>query len=83
MDEGRTGMADVCHTEMVRTTLDLDDELMGELLSRLPGVSKTSAIEQAIAAFLDRHTVAKLTALAGTMEVEDVSAELRSRDRTS
>lgn len=76
-------MADVCHTEMVRTTLDLDDELMGELLSRLPGVSKTSAIEQAITAFLDRHTVAKLTALAGTMEVEDVSAELRSRDRTS
>lgn len=67
----------------MRTTLDLDDDLMTELLQRLPGVSKTSAVERAITAFLDRHTVEQLTRLAGTMEIEDVSSELRARDRTS
>lgn len=67
----------------MRTTLDIDDELMGELLSRLPGVSKTSAIERAIASFLNRQTVEQLTQLAGTLEIEDVSAEFRSRDRMS
>lgn len=73
----------IWHTRVMRTTLDLDDELMAELRRRLPGVSKTSAVEQAIAAFLDRHTVDRLTRLAGTLEIEDVSAELRARDRMS
>lgn len=76
-------MADIWHTVVMRTTLDLDDELMSELQRRLPGVSKTSAVEQAIAAFLDRHAVDQLTRLAGTLEIDDVSAELRGRDRMS
>lgn len=67
----------------MRTTLNLDDELLGELLRRLPGVSKTSAIETAIATFLERHTVEAITRLAGTMDLQDVSGELRALDRTS
>lgn len=65
----------------MRTTLDLDDELMTGLLERLPGRSKTSAVEQAIEAYLDQHTVDGLTRLAGTMAIDDVSAEFRSHDR--
>lgn len=67
----------------MRTTLDLDDDLMIELLRRLPGRSKTSAIEQAIAGYLDRHAVTELVQLAGTLDLNDASTELRALDRSS
>lgn len=56
---------------------------MQELRRRLPGLSKTGAIEHAIAEFLSWHTVRELTGLAGTLDVDDVSVELRSHDRAS
>jgi hypothetical protein len=56
---------------------------MATLLARLPGRSKTSAIEHAVAAFLAGDAVDRLRALAGTMEVEDLSQELRRLDRTT
>lgn len=67
----------------MRTTLDLDDDLVRELLARLPGRSKTSAIETAIETFLERHSIAGLIELAGTLDIDDVSAELRARDRSA
>lgn len=73
----------VWHTYAIRTTLDIDDELMAALLARLPGRSKTSAIEHAVAAFLAGDAVDRLRALAGTMEVDDLSQELRRLDHTT
>lgn len=65
----------------MRTTLDLDDDLMRALLERFPGVSKTEAIERAIKAFIDSDAVARARALAGRLEIEDVSAAMRKADR--
>jgi hypothetical protein len=67
----------------MRTTLDIDDDLMATLLARLPGRSKTDAIEHAIGAFLAGDAVDRLKMLAGTMEIEDVSRELRQLDRAT
>lgn len=66
----------------MRTTLDLDDELMAALMRRRAGETKTRAVEHAIEAYLRRDAVAKLEELAGTIEIEDVSQELRRIDRT-
>jgi hypothetical protein len=67
----------------MRTTLDLDDALMEQLLARHPGTSKTKAVEAAIEEHLRRGAVDWLLANAGTIEIKDVSAEMRSIDRRS
>jgi len=66
----------------MRTTLDLDDELMSALLARHPGATKTRAVEHAIEDHLRRDAVRKLEELVGRIEIEDVSQELRRMDRT-
>jgi len=73
----------IWHTDAIRTTLDIDDDLMATLLARLPGRTKTDAVEHAIGSFLAADSVARLTALAGTLEIEDVSHDLRALDRTT
>ena len=85
--DGRPRLVDgteaVCQTDAIRTTLDIDDDLMRTLLDRLPGRSKTDAIEHAIEVFLADDAVDRLQSLAGTMEIEDLSHELRKLDRTT
>ena len=66
----------------VRTTLDLDDSLMRALLIRFPGASKTEAIERAVRGYLAESAVTRLRELAGTLDLADVSADLRRVDRT-
>lgn len=56
---------------------------MATLLARLPGRSKTQAIEVAIGSFLSSDAVDRLKSLAGTLDIEDLSAELRRVDRTT
>jgi hypothetical protein len=73
----------ICQTGAIRTTLDIDDDLMTTLLARLPGRSKTDAIEYTIEVFLANDSVDRLKKLAGTLEIDDVSGELRARDRTT
>lgn len=65
----------------MRTTLEIDDGLLDALLARHPRASKTEAIEIAIRAYLSSDAVTRLRKLAGKVEIEDVSRELRSRDR--
>lgn len=67
----------------MRTALDLDGQLVSALLARHPGLSKTEAIEMAIRDYLQRGAVEELRRRAGSMQIEDVSGELRARDRTS
>ena len=74
---------DVAYSATVRTTLDLDDGLLAALMARLPGVSKTQAIERAMRFYLSHDTVDQLRKLAGTVEIEDVSHEIRRVDRAS
>jgi hypothetical protein len=65
----------------VRTTLDLDDGLVEALASRHPGLSRTEAIERAIKAYLEGEAVERLLSIAGSFEIEDVTADLRAVDR--
>jgi Arc/MetJ family transcription regulator len=65
----------------MRTTLDLDDELMEMLLARHPGKSKTEAVEQAIRDYLASDANARIDALRGNFEIEDISEESRLEDR--
>lgn len=65
----------------MRTTLDLDDRLMESLMARHPGESKTKAVETAIEEHLRRGAVDWLLQNAGSIEIEDVSGELRAIDR--
>jgi hypothetical protein len=77
------GSPGLCHTHAMRTTLDLDDRLMDLLMARHPGASKTKAVEKAIEEHLRRGAVDWLLDNAGTIEIDDVSAEMRSIDRRS
>lgn len=65
----------------MRTTLDIDDHLLEALLARHPGVSKREAVERAIAEYLSKDAAARTMALRGSLEIEDVSADLRGADR--
>jgi hypothetical protein len=64
----------------MRTTLDLDEGLMTALMRRFPGVSRTKAVERAIESYLRADSAAELIALAGSVEIEDMS-HLREWDR--
>lgn len=67
----------------MRTTLDIDEELLEALMTRLPATSKTEAIETAISAFVGRDAVRGLTEMAGNVDVEDLSRTLRDADRAT
>jgi hypothetical protein len=69
------------HIGAMRTTLDLDDDLVSALASRHPELSKTEAIEAAIRGYLNQSAIDGLRRLAGTMDIEDLSQELRHKDR--
>jgi Arc/MetJ family transcription regulator len=73
----------IWHTACMRTTLDLDDDLIAALLARTPGLSKTEAIERALRAFLADDAASRLRGLAGAVDIEDVSAAMRAGDRRS
>jgi len=65
----------------MRTTLDIDDELLQALLARHPGVSKRAAVERAISEYLSTDAAARTRALRGRLPVDDTSEELRRVDR--
>ena len=66
----------------MRTTLELDDALMETLMGRHPGATKRQAVEAAIRGYLEQDATARVLALKGSVDVEDLSAELR-RDRAT
>jgi hypothetical protein len=65
----------------MRTTLDLNDELVAALMERHPDLSKTEAIEVAIRQHLAELSIVGLRSLAGRLDIGDASADLRKRDR--
>src|SRR5919197_1352277 len=73
----------IWHTVGMRTTLDIDDDLLAALLERYPGRSKTEAIEAALRAYLAEDAVSRLRRLAGAFDIDDVSATTRAHDRRS
>jgi hypothetical protein len=54
---------------------------MRSLLARHPGASKREAVEHAIRVYLAKDATEAVRALAGSVPVDDASAQLRRRDR--
>jgi hypothetical protein len=65
----------------MRTTLDIDDELLLALLARHPGASKREAVERAIAEYLSKDASSRARARRGKLDIEDLSGETRGADR--
>ncbi len=65
----------------MRTTLDLDDDLMEALMARHPEMNKTKAVEAAIEDHVRRGAIDWLLSMRGKIEIEDVSKEMRAIDR--
>ena len=65
----------------MRMTLDLDEHLMSSPTACHPGESKTKAVEAAIADHVRRGAVDWLLENAGSIEIDDVSTEMRAIDR--
>lgn len=57
----------------MRTTLDIDDDLVKALIARHPGISRTEAIELAIRSYLATEAAEGLRALAGKIDIEDLT----------
>lgn len=74
---------DLPYCWQMRTTLDIDDALLAALMERLPGATKTEAIETAIESYVVSDARGQLRELAGTIEIDDASAELRAIDRST
>jgi Arc/MetJ family transcription regulator len=54
----------------MRTTLNLDEALIAELMAATKAKTKTEAIHQAIAGFLRRRKIQRLLALEGTIHLD-------------
>jgi hypothetical protein len=61
------------------TTLEIDDELMNALLARHPRMSTRDAVETAVRSYLAREAAKEIRALRGRIDIEDMSAERRTR----
>lgn len=65
----------------MRTTLDIDDRLLGSLMERLPGTSKTRAIEVAIEEYLAADAYDGLRDMGGKLDFDvDAFAAARAAD---
>ncbi len=65
----------------MRTTLDIDDRLLGSLMERLPGTSKTRAIEVAIEQYLAADAYDGLRDMGGKLDFDvDAFAAARAAD---
>ena len=65
----------------MRTTLDLNDDLMDRLLARFPEISKTKAVEIAVEGYLARDAGKAILELAGAFpDMVDVSEENKRLD---
>jgi len=64
----------------MRTTLELSNHLIKDLMSIEKWSSKTQAIEAAIEDFVRRRRLDNLISARGRLKVKDVSAELRKME---
>lgn len=69
------------YTDVMRTTLDLDDRLLEAAAARHPGRPKTELVEDALRFYLASDAAQQLRRLAGSVQIEDVSAASRRSDR--
>ena len=65
----------------MRTTLNIEDHLFGDLLELTGAKTKTEAVREALREFIRQRRKQQLLALQGKLEIEDNWAELRELDK--
>jgi hypothetical protein len=65
----------------MRTTLDLDEKLIGALVRESGAASKTEALEQAAREYLRILRIDKMVGHFGKIEIDPVYLDLRKKDR--
>ena len=63
----------------MRTTLDLDDEVVKAAMKLSPGMTKTAVIEEALRMYARRRSLAEFRDLQGKVHWEGNLDELRGR----
>jgi metal-responsive CopG/Arc/MetJ family transcriptional regulator len=66
----------------LRTTLDLSEKLLNDLMSLEKGASKSAAIEKAIEDYLRRKRLDGLLSMRGRMKTVDHSRELHRMENS-
>ena len=64
----------------MRTTIDVPEELMGDLMAVSGTRKKKEAVRLALEEFVRRRKLATLLGLPGRLEVSDVAAELEEME---
>ncbi len=64
----------------MRTTLNISDALMKELMSVTDAKTKTKAIDAAIREYIRKRKIKKLQSLSGKIEIVDNWRELRESE---
>lgn len=65
----------------MRTTLNIDEDLLGEVMNVTGQKNRSEAIRIALADYLKEQRKNKLLALRGTVNIEDNWEELRELER--
>ena len=65
----------------MRTTLDIDEKLLEEVVEATGQKSKTKAVSKALNDYMRRRKIAELRAMAGKIQLDDVRKEQRAADR--
>ncbi|MBM3132357.1 MAG: type II toxin-antitoxin system VapB family antitoxin [Chloroflexi bacterium] len=65
----------------MRTTIDIPEDLMNELMSVSETRKKNEAVRAALEEFVRRRKIQRLLSLPGTIDISDVSAELEDLER--
>ncbi len=65
----------------MRTTLDVDPKLLSDVLKLTGETSKSKAVSKALKQYLRSKSIAELRAMAGKIEIDDVTEEQDKADR--
>jgi len=65
----------------MRTTLNLDDELVAELMRVTHAKTKTEAIHEAMAELIRKAKVEQLKSLSGTLSITDTAKSQRRTEK--
>ena len=65
----------------MRTTLDIDEELLAKVVQATGEKSKTKAVSSALEEYIRRKAINELRAMAGKIQIDDLREEQRAVDR--
>ncbi len=65
----------------MRTTLNIDDKILAEVIEATGEKSKSKAVNMALARYVRQKKIENLLSMAGNMEIDDTSVEQARVDK--